>query len=151
MDEKNPYDKMLEEISALLQMLEDNKSAKLDDSRLPTDIEQRLQKLEKDVRAFDEVGKQIMSMEFEIPEEIRNLMPPPEEDLPPEAKRIVKRGNDLMAQAKSLQSQIIEKDNSNIQQASERELPKTKKELDKGSGQKRKGKFRHMGGDWKPL
>lgn len=148
MENQNPYDKLLDEINALLQMLEANKGATLDDSRLPADALARMQQLEQKAKAFEEMAQKAVEVTKDIPPILKELMPTTDVELPPEAKRVINRSKDLLVKAQTLKSEIIDKEKSNIQKAHPEEVPKTQKELDKGSGKKRKGKFRHLGGDF---
>ena len=70
MEKGNPYEKMLEEITALLQMIESNKNMPVDDSHLPPDIMERVKKLERDVKAFEEAGKKVINLSWKSPKSL---------------------------------------------------------------------------------
>ncbi len=147
-DDDNPYEKMLEEMRALLQKIEDHKNIPLDDLNIPKDVQEKLEKIERDVCKFEALSEKILTLsKEEIPKNLQPFLPPLDEGTTPQEKRLIQKSNELLTWAKSLQQNIIEKEKTQIQPSVTQEPPKTKKELEKGSGKKRKGKFRHMGGD----
>jgi hypothetical protein len=147
MEENNNYEKILDEINNLLQMLESYKGAPLDDRRLPPDLLTRMAKLDQDTKKIEALNQVILEQNKAITTTIKSLVPDFEPELPSSVKRVIQRSNELAMKLKSLESEMMGKSKSHIQTGHPPEPVKTQKELDKGSGKKRKGKFRHMDGD----
>lgn len=147
MTPQNPFEKLLDEMNNILKMLEANKNSRLlDDEHMSPEVLARMQKLERDLKKFESMGEKVVDLNQQLPDLAKGLMPEnKEETLPPEAKRIIARAKELKAKAKTLEKEIIHGEKGALQQEHAPPAPLTEKELKKGSGHKRKSKFRHFG------
>jgi hypothetical protein len=143
---QNPLENMLDKIKELIQLAQQNASKELDAEHLPSDIEKQLLMVEKEVEKFKKISDQIVELSGTPEEEIKKILSgdsiPP--DLPPDAKRLLNRTEQLAFEAKSL---------GGIAQDGMLSDPRSKQKKKSVSGKERRKKFKRFGSDdnWKPL
>lgn len=145
MEDKNPIDDLLDQLNDLLKFVEKNTSKPINESKIPEDIEKKLQRLEKDVDAFKKLGDEVVSLSGVSPVEIRKRLDGADTELPPEGVKLIERANMLKDQAQKLE-ELCQHQQPAI--AEPKKLPE-----DPNYGKHRKKKFKRFGSDekWKPL
>lgn len=158
-EDKNPYERLMDEIADLLQFVQGKSQVPLDDSKLSPEVIQAFQNIRKKVAEFRKLGEEVVSLSGATREEVLMHKGGLSRDTPPAVKRVIEKGELLKGQIKELQGKLLV---SNITEAEQGNLPKGKQETefekikqkkDDSFGKKRRSKFKSLGGDkdWKPL
>lgn len=146
MADKHPFDKILDQISDLLKMSQDNKSKLVNpekkDEKLDPSIGEKLEEIERQVDLFKKITERAMSLsgldEKTVVESVQKV--PGSFDL--RDKKVIDRAKKLHQQIES-----AEKDMSLLTNIS-----KMKEQNKKTEGKKRVKKFKRLGGQgWLPM
>lgn len=150
-DEKNPFEDVFDQISDLLRFVQDNIDKPVDNREVPKSIQDRLNRLEKNVEMFCTMGNEIVNETGISREDLEKRLDPESRDIPPETKELIARANQL--------KQALEEKSKSFAQAialakARGDKLTSKKEGKKGRfGKKRSKKFKRFGSDekWIPL
>ena len=144
MVDKNPYEKILEQVADLLVMVNKNQGKILDGEELPADIEKQLEDLENDISLFKKITDEALKKCGATDEELLRRIHNPSEISNRKDKRVVKRAGRLREELEQMESGL-----SMYVRAA-----KMNKKSSGKKGRSRKSKFKRLGGDdkgWMPL
>lgn len=144
-EKENPIDSLLDKIKDLIQFAQQNASKEIDAEHLPSDIEEQLATVEKEVEKFKKISEQIVELSGTPEEDIKKMLSADTiSDITPEAQRILRKTEELAFQAKGLGGEAPEGMLSD---------PRSKQKKNSISGKERRKKFKRFGSNdtWKPL
>lgn len=147
MDEKNPFEQLLDQIADLLTQITEGKLAGKT-GEIPEDIEDQLDILENQVALMQKVNEEAMKLSGLESKEVTETVQSPEK-LKGRDKKFVEKTGKLKTELVKLEEEY-----SAMRRASKLSEKKHGKGDKKKFGEKRKKKFRNMGGDgkgWMPL
>lgn len=158
MPSTNPFEAMLDQLKQLLTYIEEHMHVAVDKITIPPDIDKRLKKLQKRVEAFNRLSEDIVNLSGVSQEELKIRLKGSSEELPPQGKAMIARGDELRRHIEGIKEQVQSKlKNAQIIAEKEAEIAEPKepsrKLSDKEKVQKRRDKFKRFGSDnkWKPL
>jgi len=142
---EDPFEKMVDQLYKLLELIEDAKKKELVDE-FPPDIEERLTQLEQGVEIFKKINSQALDDAGLNEEDVKKLVKNPFKG---------GKGYSTLERAKNLRKIVQEMEgnyNVEYQIAKRKEKTYGKKEGAKNMARARKKKFKRLGGDdWVPL
>lgn len=142
-DSNHLFDQLLEMIADMLEQI--HKGKLKSDADLPLGIENDLDVLEKNVALFCQINENIVAQENLKPKEMEKIIQQPNDTLSVRQRRLLEKVEKLKTDAESYKNTISKR---------KKEIQDEKKTSGKQSfGQKRKKKFKSVGGDqnWIPL
>lgn len=157
MVEKNPFDDLYDKIGYLLTYVKTHSLVEIEEGKIPRDIEQRLDKLQRKLENFNKISEEIIRLSGVSDEELKKRLNGTSEEIPEDGQELIQRGQELKTEAEVV-SDKLEKAMQALSLTDSYtalpEMPKEEKILDdKEYIKKRRSKFRRFGGDnnWKPL
>lgn len=148
MPEKNPIEKLLEEMSRLFETIQDNKDRFIkSEDEIPPQVVKDLEIAEKLVEDFKNFHEEVIKEQGMTKENIKAFEENAAENLPKKEARLFERSQKMKKEFQSLEKEIARSRTLVL-------LGKTKgKKKGESFGDSRKKKFRKMGikKDWKPL
>ena len=158
MPEKNPFDDLFEQLSDLLNYVQENSNVPSEEMKIPKDIDERLTSLEKKVKAFNKISKEIVDLSGVSQEELRKRLQGVSDEVPPQGKQLINKSHAVKRQAEIL-CDHMETLLKNVAQVPEEIRPPDVEErpernlTDEARAKKRRSKFKRFGSDekWKPL
>ncbi len=148
MDERNPYEDLLDQLNQLLQLVQDCSNKAIDPGHVPLDIEKKISKLEQDVENFKKMGDDIVSMSGVSKMEVRKRIDGTADDISSENQDLIKKTSQLLSRTEALEQSYL---TGSAPPPAEK---KPEKELDDQQFRKRRRrKLKRFGGDegWKPM
>lgn len=145
---KNPFKHTFDKIASMVQMIEDNRKTPVSEA-LPNDVFDRLNKLENDVNLFCSINNSILLDANISNEEIEEILQSPPDSFTKENKLFLDTVSKLKKDIESLHHEIV----LQSEQIKAKEKISDKKDSKRSSIEKRKKKFRGVGGykGWLPL
>lgn len=171
MAQKDPIEHLFEEISSMLRLIEKNLNNIPSAENLPTDIDQRLDAIEKRVEALNRISEDIVRSVDVSREEMKMRLEGVSPNIPEKDKEILAKGDSIKTTVGALEKiyKDIDKARATDEKAPDESAPSAttaeedvagieelfqpKKEEKPVEGRRRKSKFKRFGGDdkWKPL
>lgn len=142
MKERHPFEQILDQITDLLALTEENKEKTFSEA-LGDDLKDKLEKIEKEVELFQKITDKALKKSGIDPESMdQKMKEDPPDNLSSKDKRVLKK-------AKKLKEKLVsEKRHWSIQS----NIAKMQKKKAKTAGKRRKKKFKRLGGQgWLPL
>jgi hypothetical protein len=151
MNENHPFENMYEKIEELIRFAKEKALQPIDSLKIPLDINERLEKIERDIEKFHHLTKDIVNLSGVSKEEIESRLSGRSEEISDEGSYLLKKGHKLRQEVEALQESLGKPVESEPKQAAASVPAKPADE--KKSRQKRKSKFKRFGSDknWKPL
>lgn len=154
---RNPIDDLYDQISQFLHFVETHPLSKMEDDKIPPEIEKRLDKLQRKLESFNKLGEDVIRLSGVSDEEIKMRLAGISDEVPEDGKQLIQRGHEIKEEAERINDKL-EKTLQGLS-LSERsysaspEMPKEKILDDKEYTKKRRSKFKRFGSNtnWKPL
>lgn len=153
---KNPFDDLYDKITILIDYVK-NHAFEIDDDKIPKEIEQRFDKLQRKLDSFNQISEEIVRLSGISNEELKKRLEGTSDEVPEDGKELIQRGREVKAEAEVINDKL-EKTLQNIAKTESYTalppLPKEEKALDdKEYIKKRRSKFKRFGANdnWKPL
>lgn len=154
---KNPFDELYDKISYLLDYVRTHSLVEVEENKIPKDIEQRLDRVQRKLENFNRISEDIIRLSGVSDEELKKRLEGVSDEVPEDGQELIQRGRELKAEAEVINDKLERAMQCLSLNNNYTALPETPKEErvldDKEYIKKRKGKFRRFGGDsnWKPL
>lgn len=153
----NPFDDLYDQISHLLNFVQNHTLISMEENKIPSDIEQRLEKLRKKIESFNKISEDIVKLSGVSDEELKLRLAGESKEVPEDGQQLIQRGKEISKEAEKIDEEL-EKTLRYVP-LSEKSLsaapdtPKTRILDDKEYTKKRRSKFKRFGSDknWKPL
>jgi hypothetical protein len=154
-EKQNPFDDLFDQISQLLEFVKARQHMVVDD--LPPDIDQRLERLRKQIDKFNRLSNEIVGLSGISDEELKMRLNGVSAEVPSEGKLLIERGRQIKEQVQDYNDQL-ERALKNMPEAEKAlqaqvDQPEDKVVKDEDYAKKRRSKFKRLGSDqkWKPL
>lgn len=156
-DDTHPIEDLLEKLGTLLNFMESKKEVPINEViAADPGLQEKMKEIEQMVIQFQKLSDQIVALSGISLEELLKRRAGKSNEVPPEGRRLIEKSNKVRLQAENLASShdVEAPTSSGLPPSSQKsEFEKIKESKDTKFGKKRRGKFKHMGGDkdWKPL
>jgi hypothetical protein len=144
-NEQNSLETLLGKIQDLLQFAQQNASKPVDPHNIPSDIEEQLIRMEKEMENFKAISEKIVELSGTPSEDVDKVLSSGDiSQVSPAAQRLLRKAEELAFQAKGLGGEVPEGILSD---------PRSNRKKKAITGQERRKKFKRFGSNdnWKPL
>jgi hypothetical protein len=149
----NPFEDLFDQLADLMRLAQEKAALPYDPSKIP-EVEEKLQKLRRDVELFAKMSREVVIASGVDPDEISKRLSGTSKEISEEGKRLLQKGKLLRQEAENLKEafkpppDVVQKEEGAVATP-----PITKRIADEKYTKRRKSKFKRFGGnkDWKPL